>query len=250
MTGGVVASNFDVPESYGTKAFTPPVSGFGHTPGFFCGDAMADRAVLFIDGNNWYHSLRSAGVTDLGRLEYRKISEKLVAPREWIGTRYYIGRVDQAAAPRQYADQRRFLAGLQATDARISVHLGRLEPRRVKNEAAHELAEYLHRLPTRIDRDVFQHLLDIANRHREAEVVVEKAVDVMLAVDLVTMCERDELDSAYILSADGDYTPAADAAAKCGKTVYAFSPSQGAQLASVVKAFIRAKRDWFDDCHA
>lgn len=56
---------------------------------------MADRAVLFIDGNNWYHSLSELGVGDLGRLDYAKISEKLVGPRTWIGTRYYIGRVQQ-----------------------------------------------------------------------------------------------------------------------------------------------------------
>ena len=37
---------------------------------------MADRAVLFIDGNNRYHALSNAGVPDLGRLDYAKISEK------------------------------------------------------------------------------------------------------------------------------------------------------------------------------
>ncbi len=210
---------------------------------------MSDRAVLFVDGNNWYHSLRTAGVRDLGRLDYRKISEKLVGPRDWLQTRYYIGRVDQSTARQQYADQRRFLAKLRATDPRISVHLGRLEPRTVRNEAAEELAEYLHSLPVRIDESVFHHLLGIATRHRTSAVVVEKAVDVMLAVDLVSMCERDELDSACILTADGDFTPAAEAAVACGKTPYAFSPGRGAQLASAVKAFIRATPVWFDDCY-
>ena len=81
---------------------------------------MPDRAILFIDGNNWYHSLSELGVADLGRLNYAKISEKLVAPRTWIGTRYYIGQVQQKRNPRLYADQRRFLAHLKATDARIS----------------------------------------------------------------------------------------------------------------------------------
>ncbi len=52
---------------------------------------MADRAILFIDGNNWYHSLVEIGLTVLGDLDYRKISEKLLGPRDWIGTRYYIG---------------------------------------------------------------------------------------------------------------------------------------------------------------
>jgi len=37
---------------------------------------MADRAILFIDGNNWYHALRNAGVTDLMNMDYAKLSEK------------------------------------------------------------------------------------------------------------------------------------------------------------------------------
>lgn len=210
---------------------------------------MPDRAILFIDGNNWYHSLSDLGVADLGHLNYAKISEKLVAPRAWIGTRYYIGQVQQKGNPRLYADQRRFLAHLKATDQRISTHLGRLEERRVKNEAALELRQYLSSLPVRIDLGVFHGLMDIAKKHGQLNVMVEKAVDVMLAVDLVMMAQRDEFDSAYILSADGDYTPAVEAVVGLGKAVYAFSPAPGAQLGSVVRAFIRPKEDWFDDCY-
>ena len=78
--------------------FIPPGSGaFVHyTPGFFSVRAMARRATLFIDGNNWYHGLKGLGSVDLGRLDYRRLSLKLVGPRQWIGTRYYIGRVPQS----------------------------------------------------------------------------------------------------------------------------------------------------------
>ncbi len=79
--------------------------------------------------------------------------------------------------------------------------------------------------------------------------MVEKAVDVMLAVDLVTFAERNEFDSAYLLSADGDFTPAVTAAQRLGKKVYAASPSQGAQLAAAVTAYIPLTREWFDDCY-
>lgn len=210
---------------------------------------MADRAVLFIDGNNWYHSLVKLGVPDLGRLDYAKISEKLIGPRDWTGTRYYIGQVRQVGDPRLYADQRRFLDGLRGQDTRISVHLGRLETRTVKNEAAAELREYLNQLPVRIDTKVFHDLISLAKHHASSEVMVEKAVDVMLAVDVVTMAERDEFDAAYILSADGDFTPAVESAISLEKTVYIFSPGQGAQLAGVANSFIRPTKDWFDECY-
>ena len=78
--------------------------------------------------------------------------------------------------------------------------------------------------------------------------MVEKAVDVMGAVDMVVMAERDEFDAAYLLSADGDFTPAVEAVRLNNKKVYAVSVAVGAQLASVVNSYIRLKPDWFDDC--
>jgi hypothetical protein len=116
---------------------------------------MADRAVVFIDGNNWYHSIKDAGVEDLGRLDYRKISQKLLGPREWTATRYYIGQVPQTGDTSLYSAQRRFLALLQATDGRISTHLGRLEERPVDDPAASELLRYLATLQIRIERSVY-----------------------------------------------------------------------------------------------
>jgi uncharacterized LabA/DUF88 family protein len=212
---------------------------------------MADRAVVFVDGNNWYHSLRDAGVADLGRLDYGKVARKLLGPRDWtgLGLRYYIGRVPNAGNPQLYADQRRFLANLVAQDSRISVHYGRLEPRWVKNDAAIELADYLHKLPLKIDSKVFHDLLALAKRHREAEIMVEKAVDVMLAVDMVIMAERNEFDCAYVLSADGDYTHAVQAVRAHNKKVYAASASNGAQLAAAVNAFIKVDSGWLAGCY-
>jgi len=200
---------------------------------------MADRAIVFVDGNNWYHSLRDARIADLGRLNYASISRKLLGPRIWAGTRYYVGQVRQGGNPRLYAQQRRFLAGLAATDRRISVHLGRLELRPYRNEAVEELRRYLSRLQLRIDKTVFHELMAIAAKHSQSEVFVEKAVDVMIAVDMVAMAHRGEYDAAYLLSADGDFTPAVGAVTALGKKVYAASASPAGQLAASVSAFIR-----------
>src|SRR5688500_7633488 len=105
------------------------------------------RAVVFIDGNNWYFALKEAGAVDIGRLSYPKISEKLTGPgRMWIGTRYYIGAMPQQFNATSYAAQRSFLAALTNSDKRISVHLGRLETRTSKNLAARELAQYMANL--------------------------------------------------------------------------------------------------------
>lgn len=210
---------------------------------------MADRAIVFIDGNNWYHAIREVGVEDRGRLNYSKISQKLLGPREWVGTRYYIGRMTQEISTTLYAEQRSFLANLENTDKRITVHLGRLEPRSGNNAAAKELRRYLAALKTKIDRAVFAELVDIAKRHNEATVYVEKAVDVMLSVDLVTMAIDNSYEAAYLLSADGDYTPAVAAARRLGKKVYAASPLSGFQLAQAANTFIHLPASWFAGCY-
>jgi uncharacterized LabA/DUF88 family protein len=209
---------------------------------------MSDRAILFIDGSNWYHGLGRIGVRARSRLDYRKISEKLVGPREWLGTRYYIGQVVQEGNTALYAQQRTFLAALAEADARISIHLGRIEPRRFENKAAKELRHYLATLPSKIDERVYADLSAIAHRHMEAEAFVEKAVDVFLAVDVVTMAMDDSFDAAYLLTADGDFTPAVNAARALGKKVYAASAIRGFQLSNAVNASIQLPREWFDDC--
>ncbi len=211
---------------------------------------MSDRAVLFVDGSNWYHGLKDHGVEALGRLDYRRVSEKLVEPRDWTATRYYIGRMDRGWNQHEYDAQQSFLARLVRDDpARITHHLGRMERRKEHNALADELLRYLASLDTRLDPAVYHGLVALATRARTTDVLVEKAVDVMLAVDLVVMAERDEYDAAFILSADGDFTPAVLAAKANGKRVYAVSTRYGAQLKSVCDAFIRLQPGWFSDCY-
>ena len=233
--------------------FYPPGVWPSHTPGFFFiffGEAfMPKRAILFIDGNNWYHSLKNRGVPAQGNLSYRLISQKLVQDRMWVETRYYVGRVPQVDNPRLYADQRRFVSQVESEDGRISVHFGRLEQRPVKDTSAIRLRRYLADLNIQIPRRIYRGLYEIANEDSGATTWVEKAVDVMLAIDVVVMAERDQYDTAYILSADGDFTPAVDAARACGKHVIAASPARGAKLAASVNTYIRLQSDWFSDCY-
>ena len=210
---------------------------------------MPDRAVIFIDGSNWYHGLCNAGVGDRGRLDYRKISEKLIGPRLWVETRYYIGQVNQKHNATLYAQQRSFLAALSATDPRITVRLGRIEPRPASNEAAAELRDYVEKMKHKIDPAVVADLSGIAARHAEAVVFVEKAVDVALAIDFVTFAIADRYDAAYLLTADGDYTPAVQTVRALNKKVYAASCQSGARLAGAVNSFIPLQRSWFADCY-
>ena len=76
--------------------------------------------------------------------------------------------------------------------------------------------------------------------------MVEKAVDVKIAIDMVVMAERGEYDTAYLLSADGDLTPAVAAVRTSGRKVFVASAQSGAQLAAACDKFLPLRREWFD----
>jgi uncharacterized LabA/DUF88 family protein len=210
---------------------------------------MSDRAVVLIDGNKWYHSLKENKIGEPGRLNYASICTKLVGPRKWLETRYYIGQVSQKESPELYASQRSFFSKIQAQDTRIKVCTGRLERRPYSNPASSELFAFLQSLRVRIDTSVYHQLVILAEKYSKSTVLVEKAVDVMLAVDMAVMAERDMYDAAYLLSADGDFTPAIIAARAKAKKVYAASCNSSGQLGKVCNSFIHLKPEWFSDCY-
>lgn len=217
-------------------------------PANFMTPTQRDRAVVFVDGSNFYHSLKEARIPAFGDINIAKLCQKLVGPaRDWTATRYYTGRVNQQEAPEVYKKQRRFLSRL-LLDPKITAHFGRLETRPSKNELAEELAQYLADLKMRVHMDVYQDLVRMAQRHQKVLVTQEKAVDVHLSVDMVLMAHRHEYDAAYLLTADGDYTPAVAAVRSIGKKVYCASTSSGAQLAAASNTFIPLKANFFSDC--
>jgi uncharacterized LabA/DUF88 family protein len=223
--------------------FTSPGSASAH-PGFFF-FYMPDRAFLFIDGNNWYHACRTIRLRNLFTLDYVAISQKLVAPREWLGSRYYIGALKQEY--KGYREQRQFLAHLQNFDPRVTVHLGRIEERPQPNELSRELLEYVANSP--LDAEVRTALEDLARRHQLVSLLKEKAADVLLAIEMYRLAVEDAYDAAYLLSADGDFTPAVEAVQALGKKVYCASPLFSARLKSVSNAFIPLPKEWFKDCY-
>lgn len=208
-----------------------------------------DRAVVFIDGNNWYHSLRDAGVESPRRLSYSRISQKLVGERRWIETRYYIGALKQHWNSAAYAAQRAFLSLIQRDDPRITVHLGRLERRVHENPLAAALLRYVDDPRIYVSVPVREHLRELATSYRNVETLKEKAVDIMLARDFLEYGDGDRLDVAYLLSADGDFTPVVESARGRGKHVYVASPGYSSQLQRVATSFIKLDRDWFADCY-
>ena len=111
-------------------------------------------------------------------LVFEKFSEKLGDGRQVQRTYYYNIRQDPTYNPAATAEQDKFMATLFDTPY-LEVKLG------------------VHR--------------------RQGDTMVEKGVDVMMSVDIVVGAFRDLYDTAIIVSGDGDFYPAMQAAKDLGK---------------------------------
>ncbi|MGU9950726.1 MAG: NYN domain-containing protein [Gammaproteobacteria bacterium WSBS_2016_MAG_OTU1] len=207
-----------------------------------------ERAIFFVDGSNFYHGMKKLGLKANG-LNYSTFSQKLAYDREWVETRFYIGKLTQKADPTLYDGQRRFLSKLENQD-KVNIFLGRMELRATKN-TANNLSAWLDNLSKSKKSDavssrVKRQLWDIAKK--KDFVWVEKAVDVNIATDMVSMAYEGRYDVAYLLSADGDFTPAVQKVHDIGKKVVVVSPAYGHKIAQVADVFIRLEKENFHGC--
>ena len=246
---------------------------------------MEERAVLFIDGNNFYHGFTKSK-DGLGYpasyymdLDFTALARKLAIKRQVKEVRYYIGKVKQEGDLSLYTNQRKFLSALRRDG--VTCRLGRVEKRRspsknteplekwlaaspkgefnlepdlrrdleylCRNNVSRRLEAWLNDLSARdisLPHDVYKALQQFRPAG-SGTVWMEKAVDVMIAVDMLSMAYQDDYDVAYLLSADGDYTPVVEAVRNMERKVFAASPLHGAALAGKADAFIPLNRDFF-----
>lgn len=165
---------------------------------------MAKRAAVFVDGSNFFKYCEELHIYAY-QLEWDLLIPDIVMDREIVYAKYYDCPKNDQEVPDQAQRQKQFFSIMRAIPW-MELCFGRLEPR----------------------------YNDAGQRH-----LVEKAVDVQIAVDMVLGAYRDEYDHAFLLSADGDFTPAVAAAQEMGKRVYIATPGKSFQLGQAANTFIR-----------
>ena len=113
-------------------------------------------------------------------IDFEKFSQKLCGGRSLVRTYYYSVPVNRADGEARYRDQQRFFTKLQSVPY-FEVKLGRLVKRPIG--------------------------------------MVEKGVDVKLAVDMLVMAFNNIYDTAILVSGDGDFDSALYGAKNMGKHV-------------------------------
>ena len=147
------------------------------------------RAIVFIDGGNFYFRLKDIsselkGTYSLLDFRTRDFAVHLVRPDELIQVRYYIGKLGRERGDEKsetmYANQQRLIGKLQQQD--VAIVLGQI----IKHQ------------------DGTFH---------------EKGVDVRIAVEMIRLARSDMYDRAYLLSSDTDLVPAVEEVRSFGKEV-------------------------------
>jgi len=140
-----------------------------------------DRVMIFIDGSNLYHSLKTYFKrTDI---DIGKFSQKLLEKRRLIRIYYYNARVGLKEEPERYHDQQKFFAGINAIPY-CELRLGRLVYINWPNTPPYE-----------------------------------KGVDIQLATDMLTHSFRNNYDVAILVAGDNDYVGALQAVKDNGKHI-------------------------------
>jgi uncharacterized LabA/DUF88 family protein len=171
---------------------------------------MVQKVCVFIDGSNFYHGVKNQFGNT--HIDFYKLSMALCgSQRMLVRTYYYNAPVNKEDDEEMYKSQQRFFASLDRTSY-LTKKLGRLE-------------------------------------HRGGS-VIEKGVDIFLAVDMMKYAYNNSYDVAILISSDGDFSEAVNAVKDLGKHVeYAhFLTGQSKHLLACSDRHILMTNDLLNSC--
>lgn len=181
-------------------------------------------AMVFIDGNNFYHNLKHMG-TPPSRVDFRKVCERVCEKygMELKRILYYNSVPNiRTIGEENYHRHMLFLDGLTAggivVKTRKLQHLSNAERISKKLAALEKLSVCEKCRPL-----VTQNCVDCIGDFQEKE----KGVDVMIAVDMIGMALKDEYGTAVLISGDSDFAHLLDLVEASGKKTVVASLSSG-----------------------
>ena len=144
-----------------------------------------ERVCIFIDGSNFYHSVKGTFNLHESQIDFAKLIGILRKDRLLIGTYYYNAPLDINYNKETYWKQQRFFADLRKMPA---LHIILAHMRKTKKpDGAFEFAV--------------------------------KGDDIHLAIDMVSFAYENLYDTAILVSGDGDFALAIKRVQKLGKQV-------------------------------
>lgn len=144
-----------------------------------------ERIMIFIDGSNHYHIIKSLFPNKTMRLfNFKKFIESLSKDRILVRAYYYTAPLDWKKDEEAYKKQQQFFEKLQAIP-HFELVLCRMQKVKIDGKIIYQVKED----------------------------------DIHLAVDMVKLAYNNAYDTAILVSSDGDFVPAIDVVKERGKKV-------------------------------
>ena len=175
-----------------------------------------ERVCIFIDGSNFYHSVKSSFDLHDSQIEFAKLIEMLRNNRLLIGTYYYNAPLDRGYNKIIYRKQQKFFAELR-------------------------------KIPD------FHIILCNMRKTRRPDGTFEftvKGDDIHLATDMLSSAYENKYDVAILVSGDGDFVPVIRKVQKLGKKVENayFSVSRSDYLRNTCNASVLLDESFIKNC--
>lgn len=177
-----------------------------------------ERVMIFIDGNNLYHSLKHV----IGRtnLEFEKFSKRLAQARHLIRVYYYNAPLNRDDDDEKHRQQQSFFDSLDSVPY-LTKRFGRLEKRVVR-----------HTLPD--------------GTFVSTPTYVEKGVDTHIVIDMLSFAYKDTYDTAILVSGDEDFVTVVERVKELGKHVEVANLSGSYLLRQAADKYIMIDQDFLE----
>lgn len=177
---------------------------------------MRTSAALFIDGSNFYHSLKADGHLPFNAGHFGKLFEQLSDKFELKRIYFYDALKDRTKDPEGYAGQQKFHSGLSKLDVPLKIKTRKL--RYIANLTQEEVGNAAAAVG--IVDSCREKLWALLHRLGLIKLTKEKGIDIMLIADAIELARAKEHEAIILLSGDGDYVPGIELIKKFGvKTV-------------------------------
>jgi len=169
------------------------------------------RAFLFIDGSNFYHSLKQQNLLSI--FSYKDFVLELSKEFDIQRVFFYDAIKDQTIESSQYSAQQAFHQKLIKEIPNLVIRSRKLKY--LKENLNIKFALKKNSFCEKCFKKINQFLLDAGLMRLKKE----KGVDVMLVCDLVKHAFQNEYDTALLASGDADFVPAVELVQQLGKQV-------------------------------
>jgi len=182
------------------------------------------EAILFIDGNNFYHNIRQMNIRP-GDVDFYKLSELICSHFGLVHKHsvYYNSIPNIADGKEVYFKHMRFLSEIE------KLPKFELKTRKLQKHSTRELLEEKRRRLSDLDLCdkcrplVESNCTDCVGTSKKRE----KGIDVMIALDMVENAIDNKYDYFVLVSGDADFLPAFDLIKKKGKEVFSAFLTKG-----------------------